>query len=105
MIKLTEAQRQTAVALATLTRDAPKKLFFTVEEVRDKRLAANNKEERNKMYLRTTQNALRQLNQIVPQLAIDNAIGWRFTKIGYVMARSQLGIEVRYQNPGSLKED
>lgn len=103
MIKLTEVQHQTAVALATLTRDTPKKALFTAEEVRDKRLAASNKQEKNKMYLRTTQNALRQLNQIVPQLVVDNAIGWKLTKIGHVMARSQLNIAVRY--PGAPEED
>lgn len=94
MIKLTEAQRQTATALARLTENSPQKPFFTAEEVRDKRLAEIKKEEKNQTYLRTTRNALGQLNRIVPMLASSNAIGWKLTDVGKVMARSQLGIEL-----------
>jgi hypothetical protein len=94
MIKLTEAQRQTATALAKLTRDSPQKLFFTAEEVRNTRLLEIEKEEKNQTYLRTTRNALGQLNKIVPMLATGNAIGWKLTDVGRVMARSQLGVEL-----------
>ena len=94
MIKLTEAQKQTAVALAKLTRDLPQKPLFTVEEVRNARLFDINKEEKNKIYLRTTHKALQQLNQVVPTLTIGNAVGWRLTPVGKVMVRSQLGIEI-----------
>lgn len=93
MIKLTEVQRQTATALATLARDAPQKKFFMVEEVRHVRLQMLGKEERNQTYLRTTRNALWQLNEMVPTLVSSNAIGWKLTEVGKVMARSQLGIE------------
>lgn len=94
MIKLTEAQRQTATALAKLTKDSPQKLFFTVAEVRNTRLLEIKKEEKNQTYLRTTRNALGQLNKIVPMLATGNAIGWKLTDVGRVMARSQLGVDL-----------
>jgi uncharacterized protein YkwD len=93
MIKLTEAQRQTALALAKLTKSVPQKAFFTVEEIRNERLYELGKEERNQTYFRTTQNALRQLNRLVPMLTTSNAIGWKLTDVGRVMARSQLGVE------------
>jgi len=94
MIKLTEAQRQTALALAVLSRSIPQKRFFTVEEIRDLRLRDIGKEEKNQTYLRTTRNALNQLKGIVPTLATNNTIGWSLTAVGRVMAHSQLGIEV-----------
>ena len=94
MIKLTEVQRQTATALAKLARDMPQKTFFMVEEVRYVRLQTLGKEEKNQIYLRTTRNALGQLNSIVPSVVSSNAIGWKLTEVGKVMARSQLGIEV-----------
>lgn len=94
MIKLTEAQRQTATALAKLTKNAPHMLFFTAEEIRNERLREIRKEEKNQTYLRTTRNALGQLNRIVPTLTDFNAIGWKLTDVGKVMARSQLGIEI-----------
>lgn len=94
MIRLTEAQRQTATALANLTREIPQKPFFTAEEVRNERLLGLKKEEKNQTYLRTTRNALGQLNRIVPMLATSNAIGWRLTEVGKVMAKSQLGVDL-----------
>lgn len=94
MIKLTEVQRQTALALAVLARSVPQKRFFTVEEIRDLRLRDMGKEEKNQTYLRTTRNALNQLKGTVPTLATNNAIGWSLTAVGRVMAHSQLGIEV-----------
>lgn len=94
MIKLTETQRQTAVALANLTKAAPSKMFFTAEEVRNERLRELDKEERGQTYYRTTQNALRQLHKLVPTLTTSNAVGWRLTAVGLVLARSQLGVEL-----------
>jgi hypothetical protein len=94
MIKLTEAQRQTATALAKLARDTPHKAFFTEEEIRHVRLQMIGKEEKKQIYLRTTRDALWRLYRIVPTLVSRNAIGWRLTEVGKVMARSQLGIEV-----------
>jgi hypothetical protein len=94
MIKLTETQKQTATALAKLTKARPQTMFFTVEEVRNVRLYAIGKDVKNQAYLRTTKTALKQLHMIVPTLTTFNAVGWRLTDVGKVMARSQLGVEV-----------
>lgn len=94
MIKLTETQQQTATALAKLTKAMPQTKFFTAEEVRNVRLYAIGKDVKNQAYLRTTKTALKQLHMMVPMLTIDNAIGWKLTEVGRLMARSQLGIEL-----------
>ena len=93
MIKLTETQQQTAIALAQLTKAMPQTMFFTAEEVRDVRLREIGKE-KNRTYLRTTRNALMQLHELTPTLTTFNVIGWRLTNVGKVMARSQLGVEI-----------
>ena len=94
MIKLTEVQRQTATVLARLAGDAPHKEFFTAAEVCCLRLQMIGKEEKNQTYLRTTRNALGQLNRIVPMLATSSVFGWKLTEVGKAMARSQLGVKL-----------
>lgn len=97
MIKLTDVQRQTALALAKLTKSSHK-LFFTVEEICQERLFELGKEDTKGTYTRTTWNALKQIHEMVPAVISRNGIGayggWRFTDVGRVMARTQLGVDL-----------
>jgi len=90
MIKLTRVQEEIAVALARLAKTTTKK-WQPLPAIRDQRMAG--KVDPKGIYLRTTENALLQLKELVPQLVKNNAVGWCLTSAGAAMVEVQLGVK------------
>lgn len=90
MVRLTRAQEEVFSALHRLSGGDPV-VWHDAVQVRDERL--DGREDAHDTYLRTTQNALVQIEAIVPRLVQHSAVGWRLTAVGRVMAETQLKLE------------